>query len=81
MIDDSSTDGTRELLQSFAREVPFMEVIDACPQTLHAGARDRLARAAAPRNFNGGLAAAGSNDFTHVMKLDGDIELPRYCEW
>ena len=38
--------------------------------------RDRLARAAAPRTFNFGLAAAGDwRAYTHVMKLDGDIEM------
>ncbi len=41
-----------------------------------AGAADRLARAAAPRAFNRALRAAGVEDFTHVMKLDGDVELP-----
>ena len=39
--------------------------------------RDRLARAAAPRTFNVGLARRGDwREYTHVMKLDGDIELP-----
>jgi glycosyltransferase involved in cell wall biosynthesis len=76
VIDDSSTDGTHEMLQSLAPEVPFMEVLQAPSYTPHAGARDRLARAAAPRNFNAGLAAADWREYTHVMKLDGDIELP-----
>ena len=52
-----------------------MEVLQAPPRTPHAGARDRLARAAAPRNFNAGLAAADWREYTHIMKLDGDIEL------
>lgn len=76
VIDDSSTDGTLEILRSLAASVPFMEVLEAPPHTPHAGARDRLARAAAPRNFNAGLAAADWRDYTHIMKLDGDIELP-----
>ena len=29
-----------------------------------------------PRNFNAGLAVADWREYTHVMKLDGDIELP-----
>ena len=37
---------------------------------------DRLAVAAAPRAFNYGLARSPVSDWTHVMKLDGDIELP-----
>jgi glycosyltransferase involved in cell wall biosynthesis len=76
VLDDNSTDGTRELLESLAREVPFMGVHAVSAHTPHAGARDRLARAAAPRNFNLGLALADWRQYTHVMKLDGDIELP-----
>ena len=37
---------------------------------------DRLKVAAAPRAFNYGLARAEIQDWTHVVKLDGDIELP-----
>lgn len=75
VIDDNSTDGTHELLVSLATEVPFMEVRTVSAETPHAGARDRLARAAAPRNFNLGLATTEWRQYTHVMKLDGDIEL------
>jgi len=38
--------------------------------------RDRLALAVEARAFNFGLASADLSEFTHVMKLDGDIELP-----
>jgi poly-beta-1,6-N-acetyl-D-glucosamine synthase len=76
VIDDRSTDGTLELLRSLEAEVCFMEVYEAQTDVIHAGARDRLARAAAPRNFNAGLAHADTRDYTHIMKLDGDIELP-----
>jgi len=38
--------------------------------------RDRLAHAIEVRNFNLALAHATLGDCTHVMKLDGDIELP-----
>lgn len=74
VIDDSSTDGTLELLRALEDEVPFMTVIAAEPAE-HVHARDRLAHAAAPINFNRGLALADWREFTHVMKLDGDIEL------
>ena len=59
--------------------MPFLTVIEA-PERAAGPVRDRLARAAAPRTFNVGLAAADDwRDYTHVMKLDGDIELqPRY---
>jgi poly-beta-1,6-N-acetyl-D-glucosamine synthase len=75
VIDDRSTDGTLEILRALEPEVAFMEVLEA-PHHPHTDARDRLARAAAPRNFNAGLAAADWREYTHVMKLDGDIELP-----
>ena len=79
VLDDNSTDGTRELLESLAAEVPFLEVHAVPARTPHAGARDRLARAAAPRNFNLGLGLTDWQQYTHVMKLDGDIELaPNY---
>ncbi len=79
VLDDNSTDGTRELLESLAADVPFLEVRGVAAATPHAGARDRLARAAAPRNFNLGLATVDWREYTHVMKLDGDIELePSY---
>ena len=76
VVEDASTDGTLELLHSLSPEVPFMEVLEAEASSPHAGARDRLARAAAPRNFNLGLAGVDLRQYTHVMKLDGDIELP-----
>jgi glycosyltransferase involved in cell wall biosynthesis len=75
VIDDSSTDGTGDVLRAHASEVPFMEVREAPANLGHHGVRDRLARAAAPRNFNLGLASADLDQYTHVMKLDGDIEL------
>jgi glycosyltransferase involved in cell wall biosynthesis len=79
VLDDNSTDGTRELLEALAADVPFLEVHSVGGATPHAGARDRLARAAAPRNFNLGLATVDWRGFTHIMKLDGDIELePNY---
>jgi biofilm PGA synthesis N-glycosyltransferase PgaC len=74
VIDDNSTDETLTILRGLEPEVPFMTVIaaDAADQL---NTRDRLARAAAPRNFNRGLAHADWHEFSHVMKLDGDIEL------
>jgi hypothetical protein len=56
--------------------VAFLPVIKG-PLAPAGPVRDRLARAAAPRTFNFGLAAAGDwRAYTHVMKLDGDIEMP-----
>jgi biofilm PGA synthesis N-glycosyltransferase PgaC len=75
VVDDRSDDGTLEILRRLEQDVPFLEVVEsgALPE---GPVRDRLARAAAPRTFNKGLAAAGDRrEYTHVMKLDGDIEM------
>ncbi|HEY7952114.1 MAG TPA: glycosyltransferase family A protein [Solirubrobacteraceae bacterium] len=90
VIDDSSSDDTYAQLAALAEELPFMTLLRAPAQA--PGARDRLARAAEVRNFNLALdhftAQALSDEHaptqrgphplspTHVMKLDGDIELP-----
>lgn len=76
VVDDSSSDGTAELLEGLRAEMPFLEVRRAPRAAVHDGARDRLARAAAPRNFNVGVAFTDWREFTHIMKLDGDVELP-----
>lgn len=76
VMDDDSTDDTLAILRSLEAEVPFLEVIEAKHARPHSGARDRLARAAAPRNFNAGLDRYDWRDYSHIMKLDGDIEMP-----
>jgi poly-beta-1,6-N-acetyl-D-glucosamine synthase len=76
VLDDASTDDTLERLRALEAEVPVLRALAGTEAPEVAGAADRLARAAAPRAFNRGLRAAGVEDFTHVMKLDGDVELP-----
>ncbi len=73
VVDDGSTDGTFELLEQAAGEIPFMRVLRAPEHHLPSDA-DRLWHAAEARAFNFGLQFASG--FTHVGKLDGDIELP-----
>jgi poly-beta-1,6-N-acetyl-D-glucosamine synthase len=75
VIDDGSSDGTLEILQKLETEVPFLSAIDGAGIP-HSNGRDRLAFAAEARAFNSGLALVEWREFTHVMKLDGDIELP-----
>ena len=78
VVDDQSDDDTLGLLRRLEPEVPFLTVMEAGEQPARPG-RDRLALAAAPRTFNLGLAADDWRRYTHVMKLDGDIELaPSY---
>jgi poly-beta-1,6-N-acetyl-D-glucosamine synthase len=80
LVDDQSSDGTYELAERLAGEIPFITALRAPEQPLP-DPRDRLASAAAPRTFNFGLGRVDRRTFTHIAKLDGDIELPpRYFE-
>ncbi len=76
VVDDHSTDDTLAILRSLEDEIPFLTVMQAPKRTELRNARDRLAQAAAPRTFNVGLETVDWREYTHVMKLDGDIELP-----
>jgi glycosyltransferase involved in cell wall biosynthesis len=73
-IDDGSGDDTFEQLSALRAELPFLTVLRA--PTRAPGARDRLAEAVEIRNFNLALDHALLHAYTHVMKLDGDVELP-----
>jgi poly-beta-1,6-N-acetyl-D-glucosamine synthase len=77
VVDDSSTDATLELLRGLEREIDFMTVLSAPPMPPRG--RDRLAHAAEIRAFNHGLRSTERGSFTHIAKLDGDVELP--VEW
>jgi hypothetical protein len=78
VIDDGSTDGTFERLCELQRELSFLTVLRAPRELAGSDARDRLAQAVEIRNFNIALdlAKAQLDSYTHLMKLDGDIELP-----
>jgi glycosyltransferase involved in cell wall biosynthesis len=75
IVDDGSTDGTELLVRRLAGEIPFLRVLRSPPRDEHAGP-DRLAVAAEARAFNWALGHVQLSGYTHVGKLDADIELP-----
>ena len=73
IVDDGSTDATPEILARAAAELPFLRVVQAPRHEESSG--DRLALAAEARAFNWALAEVELADYTHIGKLDADIEL------
>jgi poly-beta-1,6-N-acetyl-D-glucosamine synthase len=76
VVEDESTDGTAEILAGLTERIDFLRVVSTARQPVTGLVKDRLATAAAPRAFNRGLQSAEWRSFTHLAKLDGDIELP-----
>jgi cellulose synthase/poly-beta-1,6-N-acetylglucosamine synthase-like glycosyltransferase len=75
VVDDNSTDGTGDVLARLAEQIEFMRVVQT-PSGFTRKSTDRLAVAAAPRAFNYGLDSVGDfSGYTHIGKLDGDVEL------
>lgn len=80
VADDGSTDDTLATLRALEREIDFLRVIEKPPDGGGVAPQDRLAVALEAQAFNRGLVAAGDLErFTHIGKLDGDVELPE--EW
>jgi poly-beta-1,6-N-acetyl-D-glucosamine synthase len=75
VIDDRSTDETPEILSRLSARLDFMSVLHSPPAN-DGASKDRLAVAAEARAFNLALGEVPWESFTHVAKLDGDIELP-----
>lgn len=75
VVDDGSDDATPDLLRRLAAEIPFLRVITTPRGHTKAGP-DRLALAAEARAFNWALQQVELDGFSHIGKLDGDIELP-----
>jgi glycosyltransferase involved in cell wall biosynthesis len=76
LVDDHSTDATAEVAETIAARLPFAAASRAPAHPPLLDPRDRLASAAAPRTFNFGLESVDWRHYTHIAKLDGDIELP-----
>ncbi|HEV7482625.1 MAG TPA: glycosyltransferase family 2 protein [Solirubrobacterales bacterium] len=75
IIDDGSSDETPAILERQAAELPFLE-LRRTPVRDAGGDADGLAVAAEARAFNAALATVDPAEFTHIGKLDADIELP-----
>jgi poly-beta-1,6-N-acetyl-D-glucosamine synthase len=76
IVDDGSTDDTPAILARLAERIGFLNILEAAERSSTDPVKDRLAAAAAPRTFNLGLHSVVWQSFTHIAKLDGDIELP-----
>jgi biofilm PGA synthesis N-glycosyltransferase PgaC len=76
LVDDGSTDGTLEIASTLAADVPCMRVLSAPQRVEERDSRDKLALAKEARAFNWALSQVDLREFTHVGKLDGDVELP-----
>ena len=74
VVDDSSTDETLAILQRLERGIEFLTVMQAEPRAADT-VKDQLAQAPEVQSFNAALATIELDDYSHVMKLDGDIEL------
>jgi glycosyltransferase involved in cell wall biosynthesis len=75
IVDDGSTDETPRLLERFEAEVPFLQVRQAPARDRFAG-DDGLALAAEAAAFNAALTDIDLAGFSHIGKLDADVELP-----
>jgi biofilm PGA synthesis N-glycosyltransferase PgaC len=75
VVDDGSDDPTPDLLRRLAAEIPYLRVLTT-PRGHTKHGPDRLALAAEARAFNWALSQVDLDGYTHIGKLDGDIELP-----
>lgn len=75
VVEDDSTDDTKEVLERLASEVPFMRVVHT-PPGFTPDTGDRNAAGGPDRAFNYGLEQVDWRGFSHIGKLDGDVVLP-----
>ena len=75
VVDDGSTDGTSEILEDYARRLPYLRVVRR---------KDRGERKVGPgvvEAFYAGLETTRLEEFDYLCKLDMDLDLPaRYFE-
>ncbi|MDC0004600.1 glycosyltransferase family 2 protein, partial [Porticoccaceae bacterium] len=75
IVDDGSTDDTPQILQQYANQYSFIEIVTR---------NDRGHRSVGPgvvEAFNVGLNAISLDDYQFICKLDLDVDLPkRYFE-
>ena len=78
IVDDASADDTLARLRSITADLDFITVLEA-PRRAQEPGGDRLLFAAEVHAFTHGLESVDWRSFSHIAKLDGDIELPP--EW
>jgi glycosyltransferase involved in cell wall biosynthesis len=79
IVDDGSTDATPEILRRWTARLPYLEVLRT--RRHDRPGSDGLASAAEAVAFNGALRSVPISEFSHVGKLDADIELsPDYFQ-
>ena len=74
IVDDGSTDGTFEALASRVAGLDWITLWRRDPRT--EWVPDRLATAVVPRALNWALARVDRRAYTHISKVDADVELP-----
>lgn len=77
VVDDGSSDDTLQIARRLERELDFMTVLEAAPDS--SPGVDNLALAREAHAFNFGLEQSRWRDYEFVGKLDGDVEIP--SEW
>jgi glycosyltransferase involved in cell wall biosynthesis len=75
IIDDGSTDATPAILDRWAARLPYLEVLRSRRRAPRGDGSDGLAIAAEAVAFNEALGTVALGEFSHVGKLDADIEL------
>jgi poly-beta-1,6-N-acetyl-D-glucosamine synthase len=74
IVDDGSTDGTYEAFAARVGGLEWVTLLRRDPRVEEV--RDRLATAAVPRALNWALATLDLPGYTHIGKVDADVELP-----